>query len=115
MRQHDGVQPPIPRWDVSIELNEDPIGIGTTVHEQAMPRARLDEDRVALADVEHRQPSRVVDPREDPGARENDRPDEPDREDLDDTSLRLRIPDVRIRPRTARAWRGVPARPPHPE
>jgi hypothetical protein len=51
--EHDSVQPAVPRRNPPIELDEQPVGIRAAVHQQpAAPRA-LDEDRVALADVEN--------------------------------------------------------------
>ncbi len=34
MGQHDGVESPVPRWDPSIELDQEPIRVGPTVDQQ---------------------------------------------------------------------------------
>ena len=56
MRQHDSVDPPVPWRDPSIELDQEPIGIGPAVDQQSPAARAFDEDRVALADVEDRDP-----------------------------------------------------------
>ncbi len=53
MRQHDEVDPAIPRRDAGIELQEQPLRVRSAVHEHPAAGPALDEDRVALPDVEH--------------------------------------------------------------
>jgi hypothetical protein len=65
MRQDDGVQPSVPRRDSPIELDEEPVGIGPAVDEQPPSVGALDEDRVALTDVEDRDPYHARRPRDD--------------------------------------------------
>jgi len=65
MGQHDGVDAPVPRRDVLVQRDEQPVGIRAAVDEQpAAPRA-LDEDRVALTHVEDRDARSAVGPVED--------------------------------------------------
>ncbi len=52
--QDQGVDPPIPRRDAAVERDQQPVGIRTTVDEQPATVRALDEDRVALPDVEDR-------------------------------------------------------------
>jgi hypothetical protein len=54
MRQHDDVDPSVPRRDAGVECDEEGIGIGSAVDEKARAALALDEDRVALPDVEDR-------------------------------------------------------------
>jgi hypothetical protein len=54
MAQDEEVDPTVPRRDAPIELDEEPVGIGTAVHEQPTAAVPLEEDRVALTDVEDR-------------------------------------------------------------
>jgi hypothetical protein len=54
MRQHDSVDPPVPWRDPSIELDQEPIGIGPAVDQQSTAPRAFDQDRVALTDVEDR-------------------------------------------------------------
>lgn len=56
VRQDHGVDPAVPWGDQAIELDEQAIGIGATVDEQASTPAPFDEDRIALADIEHGDP-----------------------------------------------------------
>ena len=44
----------VPRRDAAVERDEEPIRIGTSVNQQPTAARPLDEDRVALADVEDR-------------------------------------------------------------
>lgn len=53
VRQDHHVDPPVPRRDHRVELGDDAVGIGAAVDEHASAVAALDQDRVALADVEH--------------------------------------------------------------
>jgi hypothetical protein len=53
MGEHDEVDAPVPGRDPRVELHEQPIGIGAAVHQHAASGCALDEDRVALANVEH--------------------------------------------------------------
>lgn len=56
MRQDHGIDPAIPRRDAAIERHEQPVGIGAAVDEQPAAVRTLDEDGVALTDIEHRDP-----------------------------------------------------------
>jgi hypothetical protein len=53
MRQDDRIEPAIPGRDQAVELNQQPVGVRTAVDQEAAAARALDEDRVALADVEH--------------------------------------------------------------
>jgi len=53
--EDDRVEAPVPGRDPRVELDEEAVGIGPTVDEQPAAARPLEEDRVALADVEHRQ------------------------------------------------------------
>ena len=57
-----GVEPPIPRRDPPIELDQEAIGIRPAVDEQSAAARALDQDRVALADIEDRDPGRASRP-----------------------------------------------------
>ena len=52
--QDQGVDASIPRRDAAIERDQQPVGIRTTVDQQSAAARALDEDRVALSDVEDR-------------------------------------------------------------
>jgi hypothetical protein len=52
--QDQRVDPSIPRRDVAVERDEQPVGIGSAVDEQSATARALDEDRVALSDIEDR-------------------------------------------------------------
>ena len=54
--EDDGVDPSVPRRDPGVEGDEQAARIRTTVDEQAAAARALDEDRVALADVEDGDP-----------------------------------------------------------
>ena len=54
--QDHGVDPPVPRRDPLVEHDEQPVRVGSAVDEQPTAAGALDEDRVALADVEDRDP-----------------------------------------------------------
>ena len=56
VRQDDRVDPPVPRRDPPIELDEQPVGIRPAIDQQAAAARALDEDGVALPDVEDRDP-----------------------------------------------------------
>jgi hypothetical protein len=56
VRQDDRVEPPVPRRDSPIELDEEPVRIGPAVDQEPPPVGALDEDRVALADIEDGDP-----------------------------------------------------------
>jgi len=72
------VDPPIPRWQVGIERDEESVRVGTSVDEEARPAIAVDEDRVTLADVEHGDPHVTV------RAARHDRPETPDGDDEGD-------------------------------
>ena len=75
MGQDEDVDPAVPRRQPPIELDEEPVRIGSAVDEHPAASTALDEDRVALADVEDRDPRRPVRAM---GGRE------PDRDERDD-------------------------------
>jgi hypothetical protein len=52
VREHDEVDPAVPRRDPRVEGHEEPIRVRSAVHEQPATPRGLDKDRVALADVE---------------------------------------------------------------
>ena len=52
MRQHDRIDPPIPRWDALVESHEQPVEIRSSVDQEPAPARAFDEDRVALPDIE---------------------------------------------------------------
>ncbi len=53
VRQHEQIQPPIPWRDPLIELSQQAVGIGTGVDQDPSAGRSLEQDRVALADIEH--------------------------------------------------------------
>ena len=69
VRQDDRVDPPVPRRDPPVERDEQPVGIGAAVDEQPPAARALDEDRVALPDIEDRDPGDAARPADDDGAR----------------------------------------------
>jgi hypothetical protein len=67
MREDDGVEATVPWRQLLIEVHEEAIWVGPAVDQQSRAARALDQDRVALAHVEDRDPSRAVgsvDPRE---------------------------------------------------
>jgi len=54
VRQDQGVDASVPRRDAAVERDEEPVGIGTSVDQQPTAARALDEDRVALSDIEDR-------------------------------------------------------------
>ena len=56
MAQDQRVDPAVPRRDPPIEGHEQAIGIGAAVDEEPAAPGTLDQDRVALPDIEHRDP-----------------------------------------------------------
>jgi hypothetical protein len=73
VRQDDSVEPAIPWRDQPIELDEQPVGIRSAVDQQAPAARALDEDRVALPDVEDRHGRVARRPLDDDGRRQDDR------------------------------------------
>ena len=73
VRQDDGIEPAIPRRDPPIELDEQPVGIRPAVDEQAPAARALDEDRVALPDVQDRHRRAARGPFDDDRSRQHDR------------------------------------------
>ena len=51
--QDQRVDAAVPRRDAPVELDEQAVGIGAAVDQQSASPGALDEDRVALPDVEH--------------------------------------------------------------
>jgi hypothetical protein len=68
MREDDRVQPPVPRGDASVELDEEAVRIRPAVDQESTAVGSLDEDRVALTDVEDRDPCHARWPRHDHAA-----------------------------------------------
>jgi hypothetical protein len=62
MAQDQDVDPPVPRREARIELENQAIGIGTTVDQHPGAAIALDKDRVALSDVEDRDMDPAVGP-----------------------------------------------------
>jgi hypothetical protein len=81
VRQDHRVEPPVPRRDPPIELDQQSIGIGAAIDQKATTARPLDQDGVALADVEDRDPRRAGRARDDDGARDRDGHDEAHRGD----------------------------------
>ena len=54
VRQDDGVDAPIPRWQVSVERDPQDGWVGTAVDEQTTTAPSLHEDGIALPDIEDR-------------------------------------------------------------
>ena len=79
--QDDRVDPAIPRRDPPVEGDEQAIGIGAAVDEEAPAPGALDEDRIALPDVEDRDPGATPGRRGDHGTGDEQRADERDRAD----------------------------------
>ena len=52
VRQHHDVEPPVPRRDARVQRQQDPIGVGATVDQHPGAGPRLEQDRVALPDVQ---------------------------------------------------------------
>ena len=59
MRDHDEIEATIPRRDSRVEQGNQPVGVRAGVDEDSATGRSLEQDRVALTDVEHRhvQPS----------------------------------------------------------
>jgi len=54
VRQDHRVDPAIPRRNAPVEGDEEPVGIGSAIDQQSTAVRTLDEDRVALPDIEDR-------------------------------------------------------------
>ena len=74
--QDDDVQAPVPRRDPLVERDEDPVRVRSAIDEHPGAGPRLEEDGVALPDVQHGDPGcasgRLADGR--PAERDDDRP-----------------------------------------
>jgi hypothetical protein len=79
MGQDDHVDPAIPRRDAPVELDEQPIRVRSAVDQQSTAARALDEDRIALADVEDRDPGDAGRPRDRDRPGHGDRDDQPER------------------------------------
>ena len=108
MRQDHDVEPAVPRRHPRVQLEQQPLRVRSTVHEHPGPVPRLEEDRVALADVQHHDPGRAARDVADGDGRDGD----------DDDGDAERHP---VAPRETRAVRGTGwggrvrhARPPSP-
>jgi hypothetical protein len=75
VRQDDQIEPSVPRWKERIEGLREPIRVRPAVDEQAAAAAALDEDRVALPDVEDRHPYGAARPAGHSDRRDRDRHD----------------------------------------
>ena len=53
VRQDDRIEPPVPWRDPSVELDEESVRIRPSIDQQATAARAFDQDRIALADVEH--------------------------------------------------------------
>jgi hypothetical protein len=53
MSDDDDVHSPVPRGHATVQGREKLHRIRAAIYEQALPVRRLDEDRVALPDIEH--------------------------------------------------------------
>jgi hypothetical protein len=53
MGQHEQVDPPVPTGQLRVECHEKAVGIRSAIDEHPAPSIALDEDGVALSDVEH--------------------------------------------------------------
>ena len=60
--EDEQVDPAIPRRQSRVERDEQPVRVRPAVDQQATAATALDEDRVALADVEDRHPDAAVGP-----------------------------------------------------
>ena len=76
MAQDDRVDAAVPRRDPAIERHEQAVGIGSAVDEQAAAARALDQDRIALPDVEDRDPCERAGCRRDDGTGDQQRADQ---------------------------------------
>ena len=56
MGQDDDVDPPVPRRNPPIELDEEPVRIRPAIDEHSPAAVPLDEDRISLPDIEDGDP-----------------------------------------------------------
>jgi len=96
--EDEQVDPPIPRWQVGIERDEEAVRVGSAVDEKARPTIAVDEDRVTLADIEHGDPDMTV------RAAHDDRPEAPDGDDEGDDGDSGGAPVRATRARLASRW-----------
>jgi hypothetical protein len=114
VRDDDEIDPAVPRRDPRVEGHEEPIGVRTTVHEQSPTPRRLDEDRVALANVERDDVDPAVRPRRRRHHARCDNEREDDREGPDSTIRAQRTPVRAVRPGHRGAGCGGTIPPPRP-
>jgi hypothetical protein len=57
VRKDDRVDPPVPGWEASIQGDQEAVRVGSAVDQQPPAARSLDQDGIALADVEDRDPS----------------------------------------------------------
>lgn len=62
MGQDDDVDAPIPRWQALVERHDEAPGVRTAIDQEAAAARSLQEDRIALPDVEDRQARDAVGP-----------------------------------------------------
>jgi hypothetical protein len=74
--QDQDVDSPIPGWDSRVELEDQPIWVGTPVDQHPSAAIPLDEDRIALPDVEDRDVDPAVGMGLEPGAGDGQSEDE---------------------------------------
>ena len=113
--QDDRVDPAVPRRDPAIEGHEQAIRIRSAVDEEPAAPGAFDEDRVALPDVEDRDPGAGAGCRGDHGTGDEQRTDQRDSADagapfdrrpaLDAARARRRRPDRRDPYGRRRPWR----------
>jgi hypothetical protein len=61
--QHDQVQPSIPRRHPSVEGGEQPVRVGAGVDQHPAAARTVEQQGVALPDIQHRDPQATVGPR----------------------------------------------------
>ncbi len=105
VRQDQDVDPPIPGRQPLVELPHEPVGVRSAVDEEPPAGAALDEDPIALADIENRDaddPARSFGDREAEGDRRRH-----ERDSGDARPVALRGPDVTpLTHRRTDRWRG---------
>jgi len=60
VRQHEDVDPAVPGRQPLVQVLQQPVRVGAAIDDEAPAGAALDEDRVALTDVEDHEPRDVV-------------------------------------------------------
>ena len=78
VRQDHGIDPTIPRRDSSIERDQQAVGVRTTINQQPPASRTLDEDGIALPDVEDRDAGDAPRAGHHDAARDDEREHQPD-------------------------------------